>query len=228
MKKTRMLIDISMTVLLPFLMAYSLIGEKAHEILGMCMFVLFIAHHVINRKWWTGVFKGKYNAARIMNTVVNLFLAAFMIAQPVSGILMSKYVLKRIAVSGAASELRTIHMTLAYWSFIMMSFHLGLHMKTVSAIMGRKMSRKTGRVSAACFHIIAVYGIYAFIKRGIWDYLFMNTMFAFFDFSEPRALFLLDYAAIMVLMAVIAFWIQTALTQRNRGSRGDREPSPVS
>lgn len=49
MKKARMIIDILMTVLLPVLMAYSLVGEQAHEILGLLMFALFIAHHVINR-----------------------------------------------------------------------------------------------------------------------------------------------------------------------------------
>ena len=127
-----MTIDILMVVLLPPLMAYSLIGENIHEVLGICMFALFIAHHVINRKWWSGIFMGKYNAVRILNTVVNLFLAVFMILQPVSGILMSKYVLKEVTISGASSVLRTIHMTLAYWGFIMMSFHLGLHIRAIS------------------------------------------------------------------------------------------------
>ncbi|MBR1702674.1 MAG: DUF4405 domain-containing protein [Lachnospiraceae bacterium] len=98
-----------------------------HEILGICMFVLFIAHHVINRKWWKSLFKGKYNAVRILNTAVNLFLAVFRILQPVSGILLSKYVLKEITISGASSTLRTIHMPLAYWGFFMMSFHPARH-----------------------------------------------------------------------------------------------------
>lgn len=154
-----------MTLLLPLLMAYSLIGENTHEVIGICMFVLFMAHHVINRKWWKGILppkrtrlsvqeecpvdipsvgevsgghfhrKGKYNAVRILNTVVNLFLAVFMILQPLSGILMSKYVLKEVTISGASSTLRTIHMTLAYWGFIMMSFHLGLHIRMISAKM---------------------------------------------------------------------------------------------
>lgn len=115
MKKVRMIIDILMTILLPVLMAYSLVGEQAHEILGLCMFALFIAHHVINRKWWTGLFKGKYNAVRILNTLVNLFLAVFMVLQPVSGILMSKYILKNVTIDGTASVMRTTHMTLAYW-----------------------------------------------------------------------------------------------------------------
>lgn len=206
-----MAIDILMTVLLPLLMAYSLIGENVHEILGICMFALFIAHHFINRKWWTGIFKGKYSAVRIMNTAVNLFLAVFMILQPVSGILMSKYVLKEVTVSGASGIMRSIHMTLAYWGFIMMGFHLGLHIRTVSAKLATKMNKSAKYAVSAVFLLIAIYGIYAFIKRGIGDYLLMKTMFAFFDFGESRALFLLDYAAVMVLTAVIGYWIQRGL-----------------
>lgn len=210
MKKARMMIDVLMVVLLPLLMAYSLIGENVHEILGICMFVLFIAHHGINRKWWTSLFKGKYNAVRILNTAVNLFLAVFMILQPVSGIFLSKYVLKEITISGASSTLRTIHMTFAYWGFLMMSFHLGLHVKAVSAKLRRKMKKEVKYALAVFFFLVAIYGVYAFIRRGIGDYLFMRVMFAFFDFGESRVSFLLDYAAIMVLVAEIAYWIQAA------------------
>ena len=223
MKKARMIIDILMVVLLPLLMAYSLIGENVHEILGICMFALFIAHHVINRKWWTSIFKGKYNTARILNTVVNLCLAVFMILQPVSGILMSKYVLKEVTISGASSILRTIHMTLAYWGFVMMSFHLGLHVRTISVKIKSRMNKAVRMTVTVLFILISVYGIYAFVKRGIGDYLLMKVMFAFFDFGESRVRFLLDYAAIMVLVADIAYWIQTGLIKlgSKRRSEGD-------
>ena len=211
MKKARMIIDILMTALLPLLMAYSLIGEDIHEILGVCMFVLFIAHHVINRKWWTSIFKGKYNAARLLNTAVNLLLAVFMLLQPVSGILLSKHILKEVAISGAASTMRTIHMTLAYWGFIMMSIHLGLHIRAVSAKLKGKMNKAVKYTITVIFLLIAAYGVYAFIHRGIADYMFMKVMFAFFDFSESKVLLLLDYAAIMVLATEAAYWIQKAL-----------------
>lgn len=37
-----------MTLCLMLLMSYSLIGEQAHEWIGMGMFVLFILHHWLN------------------------------------------------------------------------------------------------------------------------------------------------------------------------------------
>ena len=41
-KRIRLLVDIGMVILLPLLMAYSLIGEKFHEMIGTVMAVLFV------------------------------------------------------------------------------------------------------------------------------------------------------------------------------------------
>ena len=51
-KHIRTVVDMAMIVLLPMLMAYSLIGEKLHEIIGTILFALFIVHHVLNRQWY--------------------------------------------------------------------------------------------------------------------------------------------------------------------------------
>ena len=211
MKNARMIIDILMVIILPLLMAYSLVGENYHEVIGICMFTLFIAHHVMNRKWWTGLLKGKYNAIRTLNTAINLVLAVYMILQPISGILMSKYVLKDVTISGTSGTLRTIHMTFAYWGFMLMSFHLGLHVRAVTLPIAKKMNKLAKMILAILFLIVSLYGVYAFIKREIGDYLFMKVMFAFFDFGESRVRFLLDYATVMVLAANVGFYIQSGL-----------------
>ena len=65
MKRLRMTMDIAMTVLMPLLMAYSLIGETFHEIIGTLIFILFIIHHMLNRKWSGALFKGRYSPDRV-------------------------------------------------------------------------------------------------------------------------------------------------------------------
>jgi len=47
----KIVVDIGMTVMLLLLMTYELIGEAAHEWLGIGMFVLFIIHHILSQKW---------------------------------------------------------------------------------------------------------------------------------------------------------------------------------
>lgn len=47
-QKVRICVDFAMILLMPCLMAYSLISGKMHEWLGMAMFLLFFAHQLLN------------------------------------------------------------------------------------------------------------------------------------------------------------------------------------
>ena len=204
MKKTRMIIDILMVILLPVLMAYSLVGELFHEIAGIVMAGLFIAHNLINRRWWMSLFKGRYNPNRIFRTVINVLLLIFMILQPLSGLLMSKYILKGVTMNISSTILRSIHLVLAYWGFVMMSLHLGLH--------GNMIVQKGKKTVRYVLILAATYGLYAFIKRKLIEYMFMINMFVYFDYSEPIAFFIFDYLSIMILFAVIGYNINECLT----------------
>ena len=56
----RHLVGLLMTVVLVLLMAYFLTDQEIHEWLGAGMLVLFIAHHMLNRKWLKALNQGKY------------------------------------------------------------------------------------------------------------------------------------------------------------------------
>ena len=101
--------DISMTVLLLFLMAYSLIGEAAHEWLGVGIFLLFILHHILNRKWCRNLLRGNYPPIRTLQTVLVLLVLLSMAGSMVSGILLSRYVF-RLDVHRFSAAIRTVHM----------------------------------------------------------------------------------------------------------------------
>ena len=67
-------VDFGMTVLLLLLMAKQLTGNTAHEWLGLGMFLLWIAHHLLNIRWHTRLFQGGYTPLRAVQTAVNLLL----------------------------------------------------------------------------------------------------------------------------------------------------------
>ena len=54
----RHLVDLLMTVVLILLMAYFLPDQEIHEWLGAGMLVLFIVHHILNRKWLKALNRG--------------------------------------------------------------------------------------------------------------------------------------------------------------------------
>ena len=197
-KRIRLIIDIGMTLLLPLLMAYSLIGEMFHEIVGTLIFVLFIMHHVLNRKWFGPLFKGRYSAGRIFRTVINILLFIFMILEPVSGILMSKHLYTFLPALPFSVQAREIHMLLAYWGYVLMCVHAGTHLTGAFAKI-EKQKQKIRIPVRGLLCAISVYGGVAFVKRGFPGYMAGTTMFAFFDYSEPLIFFILDYLAVMIL-----------------------------
>ncbi len=201
-KRIRLIIDIGMTLLLPLLMAYSLIGELFHEIIGTLIFILFIIHHVQNRKWDGSLYKGKYSAGRIFRTVINVLLFIFMILQPLSGILMSKHLYTFLPTLPLSAGARGVHMLLAYWGFVLMCIHAGTHMTGLLSKIKQQQQRIRIPVSGLLCGI-SVYGCVAFVKRGFPGYMTGRTMFAFFDYSEPLILFILDYLAVMILFMAV-------------------------
>ena len=127
MKKFRIIIDVLMTIALLFLMAYNLIGDVTHEIIGTAIMILFLVHHIMNRKWIKSVFKGKYTPFRMVQTILVILVFITMLAQMISGIILSKYIFSFVDLNGFTSVARTMHLLGAYWGFVFMSLHLGLH-----------------------------------------------------------------------------------------------------
>ena len=203
-----------MTVVLLFLMSYSLIGEALHEWFGIGMFALFILHHILNRRWSSRLFKCKYTAYRIWQTVLVVLALVAMMGSMVSGIVLSRHALTFLPITGGQSWARTLHMLSAYWGFVFISLHLGLHWSMMVGMAGRLWKKKSAARSLsvrAVGFLIAGYGIYAFFKRDIGSYMILKNQFVFFDYDEPLILFLLDYTAVMGLFVFVGHYIGLGL-----------------
>ena len=212
----KIITDILMTVILLLLMAYSLVGEAVHEWLGIGMFLLFILHHALNSKWSSSLFKGKYTAYRIMQTLLVVLALVSMLGSMVSGIVLSHHALSFLQIRGGQSWARTLHMLSAYWGFAFISLHLGLHwniMMNMTKRLFKKSSVVRKWIARIIGFLIAGYGVYAFIKRDIGSYMILKNQFVFFDFDEPLVLFMLDYIAVMGLFVFIGHYLSIWVRQ---------------
>ena len=97
----KIIVDLGMTILLMLLMAFELIGRTAHEWIGAGMFVLFIVHHILNRKWSGNLFHGKYSSYRSLQTVSAVLVFLAMMGSMVSAVL--RYLPSFPSAEGAAS-----------------------------------------------------------------------------------------------------------------------------
>ena len=221
----KLAVDMAMTILLMLLMAFELVGRSAHEWLGMGMFVLFVLHHLLNRRWTASLLRGRYTSYRILQTAVAGLVFLAMLGSFVSAVPISREVFAFLSIRRGMALGRVVHLLCAYWGFVLLSLHLGLHWGNITAMAGRCWGRppRAGRIPLRILGAaIAVAGAYALVRRDIPDYLFLRTQFVFFDHDEPRILFFLDYMAAMGLFVWAGHYLSKLARLPRRGSAGNR------
>ena len=206
-RRIKAALDALMTLGLLFQMGYQLYAETAHEWVGAGMFALFIAHHVLNAGWYKAAFRGRYTPYRVFQLTVNILLLAAMLLLMVSGIMLSNHVFGFLGIDFGASFAQLAHLAASHWSFVLMALHLGLHWGMVTS----RLKLRHPRVWNSLGALVACYGLYAFIDRSLLDYMFLRVEFAFLDFSEPIALFYIDYLTMMGLFIFASHHISRLL-----------------
>ncbi|WP_010234662.1 DUF4405 domain-containing protein [Clostridium arbusti] len=207
----KLYVDVAMTVFFFIMLSYQLTEDIIHEIMGMLVFILFIVHNFLNRNWYKALVKGRYTVVRIIRTVVNMLLLAAVLGIVISAFSISQIVIpfsKWIDIPYA----REIHMFCAYWAFILIAVHIGLHWSIMIGMVCKKNKEKepglwknwSAKIVAA---FIALYGIYAFVKREIGSYLLLYNSYAFWNFEEWAGWFFIDLFAMMGLCIFFTYYI---------------------
>ena len=90
-KRLRMPLDILMTVFSVILMGSTVLfpDDRIHQICGISLIVLWVVHIVLNRRWYSSLFKAKYQPYRIMQLVVNCGVLICALLLMISGLLMA-------------------------------------------------------------------------------------------------------------------------------------------
>lgn len=210
--KIKMGIDLLMEVVLLCLMSYQITGELLHEWFGAGLLILFIAHNILNIRWYGNLFKGKYKLLRIVQTIVNFSAFISMICLGYSGIVMSRHVFAALPISAPMATARSMHMAAAYWGVVLMSIHLGMHWGMIVGMFkrllkGRKMTAATQWGLRLAAVIIAGYGLLCFIKKDIVSYMFLKNQFVFFDFEQGAMSAFAQYIAMMGFWIFVSYYI---------------------
>ena len=267
-----------MTILSIILMGGTVLfpSEKVHQILGICLCVLWILHIILNNRWFSSIFKGKYSPYRIMQIVVNLCVMISAICLMLSGLTMIWFSPIPVGLGVA----RVMHLLSSHWYYIFMSLHLGMHLGTIiyklksikrtksltaSSASSKADSQNSAKVSQSLGQVhldksanlqssaknlsensensqiqsenqqksksksrkfqvflkiilvlICAYGIYAFIQRGFWKYVFYSQQFFFFDLERGYILFALDYFSILILIATVSYYLGKFLQKKSK------------
>lgn len=200
--KNKLFVDVVMAIVLLLSMAYLLVGMSAHEWIGTVFFILFMVHNISNWRWYKNLFRGKYTKIRILQTVVNLITLISMVALMISGIIFASYSPDFLRTADSIAMSRTLHMLGAYWGFIFMALHVGIHGQMIKSFLERKLNLFKSIIVKRLLYFIflasACYGLVSLIKHDIFSYMFMLNEFVFFDTKQSLGMFLIDYLSMMM------------------------------
>ncbi len=219
---SKLAIDLVMTVLMLVAMANHFTGNTIHELVGVLIFVLFIVHNILNRRWYQTVLKGKNDVLRVLNAAVNLFLLVTMVTLIVSAVPVSRTVFAFIPINGGMIA-RQIHVLAAYWVFILMSVHLGMHWGMIIGLV-RKMTGitdmnniRTGALRIMAV-LIALYGVHAFFGRDVGSKLILYYTYSYWNSDESVVFFFMDYLSIMGLCICMTYYVLKFIQNREKQS----------
>lgn len=211
MKKStvaKRIIDIALTVTLLLLMAFQVTEQLAHEWLGIAMFALTVAHQILNRKFYAAIFKGKYNALRILQLTVNCLLLLSFACTALSGMMMSRFATPFMNGILPSSIVRQGHLAMSHWSFVLMGLHLGLHFGMITS----KLKNKTARIILGIvMTVISVFGFYLFFKSDMLSYMLFKNPFAFLDYEKAWWLVILENLAMLLAWGFAAYLLSLFL-----------------
>ena len=225
--KTRIIIDILMTLGLIFQMGYMIVGDLAHEFTGVITISLWVIHNILHYRWYATLGINQYPPKRIIQTALNLLLLISVLGIAVSSVILSSYVFSFLGIETGMGFARSLHMISVYWSFVLSSLHLGLHWSRIIKIIIKHTIAKPSKIRTTVLRITALtlscFGIYSFIKQQILSYLFLRTMFVFFDFEQSILSFFFEYVSMMILFVTVSYYIMKFLTKRHWAKRKAKE-----
>ena len=210
--KVKTVIDAGMIILLLLQMAYHLVGDLLHDWVGIMLFALLILHNILDRRWYLGLFKGKYTPIRMFHVIVNLLLLVSFLGVAVSSVFLSTTLSTLFHLKMAMTG-RRMHMVLTIWSFILASVHVGLHGNRGIGIIKRK-SKSIRFMCRIIIMLASAYGLYAFISRELIQRMFLVSEYVFLDYNESFIQVIIDYIAILCLFSGVTYGIGRLLMKQ--------------
>ena len=213
-KRAKHIIDLLLGVGLLLLMSYQVVGEAGHEWTGIGMTALMIVHQILNRKWFTALFKGKYTPLRAVQTFINAALVICFLLTALCGVNMSVHAVPFLGDFMRSSLGRRLHLTLSHWCFMLMGLHLGLH---IPGLLKGVKTQSLRRAGFGLSILAAGAGLWLFLRNNYPDYLFYRVPFAFIDYDKAAPLVLLEALLIASFWAFAGFQLPTLLNRKANG-----------
>ena len=113
---------------------------------------------------------------------------------------------------------RRLHLTLSYWSLVLMEVHLGLHLQMIVSPLKRRLSTSSKRLQTIVLTIIpyllTIYGLMMFIKNQIIAYLFLSNDYVMVDSSDNLIQHIIEYLEIIGLFGLLTYKLVLSIRKK--------------
>lgn len=214
-KLAKILVDMALYGLMLILMSYPVTrGLLRHGVCGMAFVALLCVHHALNLSWHRTLFRGRWTTRRVLLSSTDILLLFGSAAFVASSLVMAGDVFA-FAPFPMPWWGRELHTTATAWTFVLASFHLGLHGHGV----WRGVRRLTGRMWPVAALMLFTAGAALFVHSGLWNDMLMTGIPKTRMANLP--LFLTHYLGITLYFCLIARGIWSfAASSRNGVYKG--------
>lgn len=176
--KIKILIDIIMLIFMILLMKISFVGIELHKIFGIGVFIIFLVHKLLNISSIKAMLKGLFNKKspkrNKVSFVIDILLFVLVLIMIVTGVLISTYLFKNILVSNRGT-VKKLHKFSAWWSLVLMSIHLGFHLKIFIIKIVNKFKSLKGNnllkyIILLIYFLISIYGFCVLLREHVYEH----------------------------------------------------------
>ena len=150
--------------------------------------------------------QGRKSPIRIFQNILVLLVLVSLIGAMTSGVIISRHLFSFLNFKYSATASR-IHMLSVYRGFVFISMHLGLHFNIFSLMIKSNPKKPIKAVVKIVLALIFAYGVFAFFKRNLIGYLFLQNQFFMLGDNE----LLLLYMAVMFAISLLSHCISTLI-----------------
>ena len=195
-------------------LAYWWQGNLFHEVVGTLFVVLLIVHNITVLRWYAALAKGKWTIRRSYSMAVNALILMLMVALAGTSVMVSQSLFTALPIN-AGYAARDAHVIVAYWALVVMGLHLGLHWSRVMSAVQRAVPMGSSRPGTIVGRFIALaivaFGIQSALVVMLPEKLLAIPALEMWDFTVDAGGFLMRYAAIIGLFAVIGHYLAKGL-----------------
>lgn len=201
----KMTVDMALYGMMLILMSYPITrGLLRHGLCGVAFMALLLAHHALNLSWYRTLLRGRWNARRVLLTATDVLLLFSSAALVVSSLAMAGEIFS-FTPFPMTWWARELHMAATAWTFVLASFHLGLHGHGV----WRAIRLLTGRAWFVAAPALFFVGLIFFGHSGLWNDMLMTGIAKARLASLP--LFLAHYLGMTLCLCLLACGTRTLM-----------------